>query len=341
MKKIQSLHSHTLLSDGKLDHLQSLKIAEKLGIEYLAFTEHDVLPTESQIEALRGIATGVKWIIGIELAAGLPKELGGGSNGPHMIGLFIDVENKALIEHCKKSLEQRIKRMGKMVKNLKDLGFDLKLSEVLEVAKGTSVGSPHLVEALLSKSSNLRLINGYQEKMRLKAMHDEKLQKKYQNMVQQGSRQLVYGLFLNEDAFMAKEVRAPYEYWLDFDQSVKLIREAGGVSSFAHFAMHRFSFPLDMVEKLLKEGRVDGAETVYGFWTKGKNDEEQTKMERNKIREWVKKYEKVATGGADAHSEQNFRDFAEDVEYSKETIGMVEAILDKKQVSLKWTNFES
>lgn len=340
-KKLQSLHSHTLLSDGKLTHQESLEIAQKVGIEYLAFTEHDVLPTKEQIQTLRDLKSPVKWFVGIELAAGLPKELGGGSNGPHMIGLFVDPFNKGLLEHCRKSLEHRVIKMEKMVKNLARLGFDINMKDVNEVTTGESVGQPHLVTALQSKQKNLDLIDEYIEKLKKAGEKDARLRELYQGMMQQGAKQYVYALFLREDAFLAEQVRVPYEYWLDFDQAVKLIRGAGGISSFAHYAMHKVSFPLEMVEKLLKEDRVDGAETVYGLWTKGTDDEKQTQEDRDKIRGWVEEYNRIATGGADAHSEKDFIDFAENIEYSAETVGMVENIIEKKQVLLDWTNFKS
>jgi len=340
-KKLQSLHSHTLLSDGKLTHEASLKIAERVGIEYLAFTEHDVLPTEAQIKALRELKSSVKWLIGVELSAGQPKELGGGSNGPHMIGLFVDPFDKGLLEHSKKSLDQRIIRMKKMVKGLKSLGFDITIQDVEKATTGESMGQPHLVAALKSKDKNLKLIGEYMEKMRKAAESDPKVDELYQNVIQQGERQFVYALFLREDGFMSDQVRVPYEYWLDFDQSVKLIRKAGGIASMAHYAMHKVSFPLELVGQLLKGNRVDGAEIVYGLWTKGTNEEKQTEEDRAKIKDWVKEYGRIATGGADAHSEKDFRDFAENVEYSGETVGMVENVLEKKQVLVEWTNFRS
>lgn len=340
ISSLQSLHNHTLLSDGLLTYQQSLNSAQKYGIGVVAFTEHDFLPDSKQINQLKKLETKIKWLIGIELSAGQPRELGGGPNGPHMIGLFIDPTNKRLLGHCQKSLEQRMIRMQKMVKSFVSLGFDISVKDVLKVAKGRSVGQPHIVGALRSKAKNLKLVDEYLVKLKKDAENNPKLAKLYKNMHQQGQGQYVYGLFLRDDGYLSKQVRADYEYWLDFDQSVELIRSAGGISIFAHYAMHKINFPLKIVEKILKENRVDGAEIVYGLWTKGTDEEEETEKDRNNIKNWVKKYDKIASGGADAHKEEDYKNFSEDKKYSKETTGMLEDILVKKKVDITWSNLD-
>ena len=65
MAKIESLHTHTVLSDGKLTHREMFDLAESLGISVLAFTDHDAVSSPeimAELETLRDRKT--KWIIG-------------------------------------------------------------------------------------------------------------------------------------------------------------------------------------------------------------------------------------------------------------------------------------
>jgi predicted metal-dependent phosphoesterase TrpH len=328
---IQSLHSHTLLSDGLLTHSQVLDTAAKAGIKVLAFTDHDALPDEKLLEELQTKESETAWLIGIEISAGLPKELGGGANGPHMVGLFIDPFNKELLEHCRKSQEMRLVKVKKLVKGLKNLGFDITEQECIDQAKGTSVGQPHVVTALKSKEKNLQIMNQYIEKMKKAAESDPEAKKRYLKMLDLGEDQYPYSLFLGSSAYFS--VDAPHTYWLDFDQCASLIRKAGGLAFIAHYTFHKKDLPWENFEKLLKEGRVDGAETVYGLWNRKSEFRKEIDEDRAKIRQILKKHHQLPMGGTDAHKEKDFYDFAADKEYSGETVGMVEKIIEKANVN--------
>src|SRR5258708_17235375 len=222
---LQSLHSHTFDSDGKFTHQQVLDLAQKYGISVIAFTDHDVLPDLETLEELKKLNHPVKWLTGIEISAGLPKELGESSEGgPHVIGLFTDPTNKALQTYCKKSQEGRIEGMKMTVKKWQQLGFDITPEDCLRQANGPSVGRPHIVAALVAKETNLHLIKDYMEQMRKAGENDAKTHESYQLMLQQGESQYPYRLFLGDEAF--KPTKVSNQYWVDLDQAVKLIREA-------------------------------------------------------------------------------------------------------------------
>ena len=53
MKNIESLHNHTKISDGDLSHKEVLTLAQKLGYKTLAFTDHDVLPSDKTLTFLK------------------------------------------------------------------------------------------------------------------------------------------------------------------------------------------------------------------------------------------------------------------------------------------------
>ena len=102
MSKYESLHNHTVDSDGTQTHLEVLKTAEELGYGVIAFTDHDLVPKADTLDRLRAYDGPVKWLIGTELSSGLPQDMGGVEKGMvHILGLFIDPTNQALSDQSK------------------------------------------------------------------------------------------------------------------------------------------------------------------------------------------------------------------------------------------------
>jgi len=115
-KKIQTLHCHTTTSDGELTYLETLNFCQKINIGTVAFTDHDSLPKEKDINLLlKNKNHPTKWIVGTELNSGWPKELEipGIGNGFEVIGLFVDPTNADLKDHCQKAQEARVSRTKK------------------------------------------------------------------------------------------------------------------------------------------------------------------------------------------------------------------------------------
>lgn len=126
---IESLHLHTQTSDGEFSHLKALEIAAKHKIEVIAFTDHDSVPNPTTIEDLRANKEpSAGWLMGIEVSSGLPTELGSGaSGGPHLVGLGINPLEQNITEYCQLAQHARIERMEQIVRNLRNLGFDISL----------------------------------------------------------------------------------------------------------------------------------------------------------------------------------------------------------------------
>ncbi len=342
MPSIESLHSHTTLSDGKLSHKEAFELAEKLKYEVIAFTDHDSLPdtaTLEYLETLRGRKT--KWIIGIEITSNPPQETAAlVRGGIHIIGLFLDPANGALLEHCRKVQQARVKRAEKIIENLHALGLIVERELVFEKAKGDAIGLPHVVEVLLSHAENIPRIASFMEEFRRDAEKDPSLALRYQETLRRGESQYPYALFFNNPCYR-NEVRVPISYKVDLDQSVALIRGAGGIASVAHYSMDncRDMIPFPLLEMLLGDGRLDGMETLYG---QELPEDHPWAAERATVRSIVERTGAIATGGADAHTEEDFRAFAEDKRFSGETIGMTAVILRKRpELSTRWSSLYS
>lgn len=337
MSKIESLHTHTTTSDGKLTHRELFDLAESLDIAVLAFTDHDALPSPeiiSELDTLRDKKT--KWIIGIEITSGMPAELGRDMGSAHIIGLFVDPLNRNLLEHCKKAQEDRTKRMKKMVANLKELGFVITEDDCLEASGGDSVGRPHIVEALDKYPENNLVTEKLRLEMAKEAESDPALQEKYNYMMMKGERSYPYSLFLAHGAF--REAYAGHEYMPDLDETVALIRDAGGVCVIAHYFTVRKKMSLDILENLLAQKRIDGVEVVYGIGEYKTDREKDIIAERQTLRGLATKYNALAIGGSDAHSKEDLEHYVANDWFSNESAGFAQKIIATGKVNPKFSS---
>jgi predicted metal-dependent phosphoesterase TrpH len=334
----QSLHNHSTVSDGKLSYLEILDEAEQVGINVIAFTDHDSLPSKKIVKELKNTKHSVDWIIGVEISSGLPLELGGVPfNNFHVVGLFIDPFNQNLIDYCKLAQNARVERTEKFVKNLKGIGFDIEVKDIYSEATGEAIGRPHIVKALLSKEKNIQIIRELKQKMVKDAENDFVLMEKYKKMISGEESKYPYHLFLTEDAYI-KDIYVDYLYSVDMDKSVKLIRDAGGFAFLAHWGLVKNKVGEDIVEKLLKEKRLDGIETV--FWFEGINEfKDETLGCMDKAEELVDKYNAFKSGGIDAHIKEHFSGFIKDKWVAERSIGLAQKIIKQAKPNLEWSSF--
>lgn len=334
----ESLHTHTTLSDGKLTHKQMFLLCESLGLSVVAFTDHDAVLNDEALSFLDTVQSSrTKWVSGIEISAAPPKEIEGlGKGGLHIIGLFVDPKNAALKEHCTKAQAARIERMEKIVFNLKMLGFSISESECLIASGGEAVGRPHIVEALNMHTENKKVTELLVEKMKKEAETVPAVREKFEKMMEGGEHSIPYALFLSADAY--QRAYEEVSYAPNLDEATKLIRDAGGVSIIAHYFTVKKKMDYFFIEKLLKEKRIDGMETVYGLWHVGQKDEPELEKEKTELRWLIKHYNALATGGPDAHSEEDMRKYTELGSFASPSIGMTEKLLASEKVNKKWSS---
>lgn len=335
---MESLHNHTTLSDGSMNHEEIFDQAERLGFSIFAFTDHDALPSDDTLalfESWRGRKT--KWIIGIEITSGLPKDMGGGSIGDfHIIGLFVDPKNAALFEHCRKAQTARRKRMTEMVENLQGLGFRISVEDCLRASGGDSVGRPHIVAALSEYPENAEIIENIRHEMESAAKNDSELARKYAFMMEKGVAQYPYTLFLSRDAF--KNTYVEHLYIPDMDEAVRLIRDAGGIASIAHYFSIAKKVPLEKIRSFAANGRIDAVETVWNSTMMTGLRKEELEGLIASLRTIVRETGILETGGADAHVKEDLEYFTKNA-YGQETVSMTTRILaggkvDKQRSSL-------
>ena len=327
---MQTLHCHTTTSDGLLTYQQVLDICKREGIKAVVFTDHDAVPDAQKLIELEQLKShSVKWIYGIEMSSGLPIEVGGGPySGFHVVGLFVDPTYQPLVEYCQKAQASRRERMQTMVQNLQGLEFTITEADCLKASGGESVGRPHIVTALNYHSENNQVMGKLLNQMKKAGESDSGIRKEFENLMERGESQYPYVLFLSNEAFI-KGVFVDYLYWLNFDECVKLIRDAGGVAVIAHYFSAKSKVLPELLEKICKEKRIDGLETVFGYFGYKTPMEEEIVSSRSICQNLVETYDLIASGGADAHQEQDLIDFAKASWYNQDTNRMMKKIVEK------------
>jgi len=326
----QDLHTHTIFSDGLTTYKQTLDICAQNNISVVAFTDHDLVPGKKELKILDDLRSHqTKWILGVEMSTDIAQL--------HIVGLFVNPANKALIKQGQTLVRARLERLTKLIKNIRQLGFDLTKKECLSEASGEVVQRPHVVSALLKKDKNIRLIKQLIKKFKKESKKSAVLKEKYLSMEKQMKaekdnpyRQPVYALFLSPRAFI-KGIYVGKGGGLDLNGAVKLIRDAGGIAILAHWSECKDKFPIEAVEKVFKGGQIDGAEIVYDFYRIGMGEEKELRAEQNQIEKLVRKYNLLASGGSDAHSAEGLVRFARTPWAARQTVGLVEKMLIKKR----------
>ncbi|MBR6888253.1 MAG: PHP domain-containing protein [Selenomonadaceae bacterium] len=139
------LHTHTNFSDGSYSPEELVAAAKKIGLHYLAITDHDTIDGVRQLYE-NGLYPDriVNIIPGVELSANHPER------DIHIVGYNIDIYNEALLEMIDKIIEARWERFSEIINILQTKKFNIREADVLKIA-GTSrsIGRAHIARTLV------------------------------------------------------------------------------------------------------------------------------------------------------------------------------------------------
>jgi predicted metal-dependent phosphoesterase TrpH len=108
----------------------------------MALTDHDTTAGVGEAMA-EGAHLGVEVIPGVELGTDSR------SGDLHMLGLFLDYRDQQFQETMARFREGRVARVHTIVSNLAEVGVNISVDRVFEIAGEASVGRPHVAQALL------------------------------------------------------------------------------------------------------------------------------------------------------------------------------------------------
>ena len=139
------LHVHTAASDGLLSPSELVARAAAAGITVLSITDHDTVGGLEEARAVAG-AAGIRLVNGIEITA---VEQG---QDVHVLGYFFDPDDRRLADFLRSQREDRVRRVREIADRLESLGFPIDSRQLLhqEAACGTSIGRPHVADALVA-----------------------------------------------------------------------------------------------------------------------------------------------------------------------------------------------
>jgi len=217
------LHLHTVFSDGSLTPEQLIDRASDRKINVIAVTDHDT--TGGLTRALEyAVSKEITVVPGIEFSTRKrEREI-------HLLGYFIEPDNKQLQRETEFILKSRRERAQKMVDLLQQRGLDLSFFEVEELAgKKGFIGRPHIARLMVQK--------GYISSM------EEAF----------------------SDSFIGRGGQAYVErYRVSLSKAITLIKQAGGFAAVAHPGSMEKGSALSFQEiKELKKQGVTGLEVFH------------------------------------------------------------------------------
>ncbi|HZF02371.1 MAG TPA: PHP domain-containing protein [Methylomirabilota bacterium] len=214
--KFADLHLHTSFSDGTFSPEELVLHAQKAGLSCIALTDHDTVEGCARA-ATAATAVKMEFIPGTELTAEHDDtEL-------HVLGYFLDTQNKKLLAEIAKFQSVRQNRIHEMVARINEMGVPLKAESVFAMANCKSPGRPHVARAMV------------------KAGLISNLDEAFDRFLKKG-----------RPAWVPKSKISALE-------AIELIHQAGGLAVMAHPGLNR----TDEIIPALVEAGMDGIECFH------------------------------------------------------------------------------
>jgi len=150
--RLIDLHTHSTASDGSFSPREVVKLSKKKGLSAIALTDHDTVAGNKE-----AITTGEK--LGIEVISGIEVSAYFEKGTLHILGYFVDYEDKNFLKRLSVLQEARAERNPKIIKKLQGLGIHIDYEEVVAASGGGQIGRPHIAQVLIKKG----IVNSLEE----------------------------------------------------------------------------------------------------------------------------------------------------------------------------------
>lgn len=265
------LHLHSNGSDGLDSPSQLINKALKLNIKAIALTDHDTITGIGEFLSFAEEQEIIA-IPGIEIS--VRHEPKRHLIDVHIIGLNIDINSTKLNTAINEQIKGRIKQKEAICKRLRnEYGFNISFNEVKIIARNSVVGRPHIVEIMIKNNPE-----------KVKGKSKDELFK----MISIGGK-----------AFVDREIE------LNLEESIELIKAAGGIPILAHPGIHEVPNRVKFIELFIAAG-IEGLEVEYPY-SKNRPFYETDKAQwaqkflPSYYRKIAEKYNLIKSGGSDYH----------------------------------------
>ncbi len=146
-------HVHTIYSDGLMRPVDIVKKYKEEEYSVVAITDHDTVAGVNEA-LIAADALEMNVVPGIELSC-TAKLDDGVLEDVHILGYYIDINNKALLETSEKLLGYRRERNQEVVSRLKEMGIDLDLAELQKSPGNDFVGKADFVRVFEERNYDI------------------------------------------------------------------------------------------------------------------------------------------------------------------------------------------
>jgi len=138
------LHTHSCASDGTVAPEKLPELAAAINLSAVALTDHDT------VAGIDGFLTAAKHFPQLVAVPGVELSTNFSSKEIHIVGLFIDHRNEALLDFLAAQRAERCRRNEMIFLKLKSLGYPLAMDEpeFARFSDASSIGRPHFAAAL-------------------------------------------------------------------------------------------------------------------------------------------------------------------------------------------------
>jgi predicted metal-dependent phosphoesterase TrpH len=143
---IYDLHVHSSASDGVLTPEELVVKACALKLTGLALSDHDTVDGLSiAVDYIKHHQLPLDFIPAIEMNTELDN------HEVHILGYYIDCRNEELKQQLLQIKEARRARAVKMINRLRDMGIEIDMERIQQIAVDDLIARPHIARALLEK----------------------------------------------------------------------------------------------------------------------------------------------------------------------------------------------
>jgi 3',5'-nucleoside bisphosphate phosphatase len=196
------LHTHSNASDGTDEPADLVRIAAEAGLDVVALTDHDT--TSGWADAAKARPDGLRLVRGAELSCVSPDGHGRFVS-VHLLAYLFDPDHPAVVAEQARLRVERRDRLTRMVTRMAGDGYPVEPEEFMaRLPPDLPAGRPHLARALVEEGVVSSVNEAFAE------------------------------LLNNNSRYYIPRADTPVE------AAIEMVREAGGVSVFAHpFARKR------------------------------------------------------------------------------------------------------